>query len=65
MPRTAAVLYKENQKVLILRDIEKDVVEQIQSQCGSQHSYCKIDGKEVDFGCVDHVIWMDRADIGD
>ena len=60
-----AVLYKEDHKTIILRNIEKTVVEQIKSQCGCDHCFCQIDEKQVDFGHVAHVIWMDRADIGD
>lgn len=61
-----AVLYKENQQIVILRNIEKDVVEQIKTQCGSEHSYCQVEEKKVDYGRVSHVIWMEqRADIGD
>ncbi|WP_134702286.1 hypothetical protein [Ammoniphilus sp. YIM 78166] len=60
-----AVLYKENQQTVILRNIDKSVVEQIKKQCGWDHCICNVDNKEVDYGHVSHVIWMDRADIGD
>ncbi|MEW9671474.1 hypothetical protein [Ammoniphilus sp. 3BR4] len=62
---TAAVLYKENQEMVILRNVDKSVLEQIKAQCGNDRCICKIDDKEVDYGAVSHVIWMDRADIGD
>ncbi|RXT00686.1 hypothetical protein [Ammoniphilus sp. CFH 90114] len=61
----AAVLYLENQRTVILRNINKTLVNEIRSQCGKKRCICRVDGKEVDYGSVSHVVWMDRADIGD
>lgn len=60
-----AVLYLQDDRITILRNIEKTVMEEIQAQSGSDQCICHVDEKEVDYGSVKHAIWMDRADIGD
>lgn len=60
-----AVLYKENNRIVILRNIEKTLLEKIKSQCGLDSCICRIDEKVVNYGKVSHVIWMDRGHIGD
>ncbi len=65
MAATAAILYLQDQPTIILRNIDRKLVETIESQCGRESCLCTIEGQEVDYGKVSHVIWMDRADIGD
>ncbi|WP_134704595.1 hypothetical protein [Ammoniphilus sp. YIM 78166] len=65
MPLGTAVLYKEDQNIVILRGVEKELVEEIKSQCGNEHCICQLSGEKVDYGSVKHVLWMDRVDIGD
>ncbi|MEW9668336.1 hypothetical protein [Ammoniphilus sp. 3BR4] len=61
----AAVLYLADNRTIILRNVDKEIVEEIKSQCGNDRCICLIDGKEVDYGRVSHVIWVEQADIGD
>lgn len=60
-----AVLYLEDERMIILRDVEKKVAEEIKSQCGERSCSYHLEERRVDLGPVKHVIWMDRADIGD
>lgn len=60
-----AILYMQDERMIILRNIEKTVMEEIQSQCGCDRCICHVDNQKVDYGSVKHAIWMDRADIGD
>ncbi len=60
-----AVLYMADEKMLILRNIEKEVMEEIQSQCGHDQCICHVDEKEVNYGSVKYAMWMERVDIGD
>lgn len=60
-----AVLFLQDDRTIILRNIEKTVMEEIQSQTGSDQCICHVEEKKVNYGSVKHAIWMDRADIGD
>lgn len=60
-----AVLYLEDEKMIILRDVEKKVAEEIKSQYGNKNCSYHLDERKVEVGkSVKHLIWMDRADLG-
>lgn len=47
-----AVLYRNQQEVIVLEDVKKETLEEIKQQCGCNNCNCKLNDHEVDLGHV-------------
>lgn len=47
-----AVLYRNQQDVIVFEDVEKETLEEIKEQCDCQHCNCTLNNKKVDLGNV-------------
>lgn len=52
-----AILYKKDQTLTIIENIDHSVFNEIQKQCGCDQCTCKYDNKVVNFGAVSPVFW--------
>jgi hypothetical protein len=47
-----AVLYRNQQEVIVLEDVKKETLEEIKQQCGYDNCTCTLNNHEVDLGQV-------------
>ncbi|EKN68550.1 hypothetical protein [Schinkia azotoformans] len=47
-----AVLYRNQQEVIVLEDIKKETLEEIKQQCGDENCTCTLNNHKVDLGNV-------------
>ncbi|PLR80698.1 hypothetical protein CVD25_20405 [Bacillus canaveralius] len=55
--RGTAILYKEDNTVTFIEDVELSVYKEIKRQCGCEHCNCKLENKVIDFGTVAPAFW--------
>lgn len=55
-----AILYKKDQSLTIIEDIDRSLFNDIQEQCGYDYCSCKLENKIVDFGPVSPVLWHEE-----
>jgi hypothetical protein len=55
-----AILFKEDQKVTFIEDIDHSVFEELEEQTGSKQCRCKLKDKVIDFGSVSPVYWHEN-----
>lgn len=55
-----AILYRPNQAVTIIEDVEHTVFETLKEQCGCTNCNCRLEDKLVDFGAVSPVLWHEE-----
>ncbi|HHY73982.1 MAG TPA: hypothetical protein GX497_12350 [Bacillus bacterium] len=48
-----AVLYRNNEEIVVLEDVEMKTLEEIKKQCGHEHCTCTLNHNEVDLGEVE------------
>lgn len=54
-----AILYQQDERVIFLEDIEKKQFEEMKKQRDSEHCYCHLENKKIDYGKVSPIIWCD------
>ncbi len=55
------VLYPKNKPLIVLGGVDQSLMEEIKAQCGCNHCTCSLNGKEVDFGQIDYVMWKEGS----
>lgn len=54
-----ALLINDNQVVTVLENVGHEVYEEIESQKADENISCRIDEKEVKFGPITKVVWLE------
>ncbi|WP_080846786.1 hypothetical protein [Cytobacillus gottheilii] len=52
-----AILYREDQSVTIIEDVEQSVFEDIKKQCGCENCNTKIENQIINYGTVSPALW--------
>lgn len=52
-----AILFQEDNEVMVLEDVDRSVYEEIKKQVGCKECFCEINNKQVSLGKVSPIIW--------